>query len=106
MDWGRDLKTNKQRVWLKIMETEAADLGVEISYNVLPLIIRPRRGQESAEHLKSWVAENKEWLKNKLLQHGTRFRDKHLNYFLNRCCYVSWVHSAGRSGVPVHSAVI
>ena len=53
------------------METaEADDLGVEISYNGLPLIIKPRQEKESVEYLKSWIASNRDWLKAKLLQHG------------------------------------
>ena len=36
----------------------------------LPLMIRPEEGNSSVEFLKSWVAENRLWLDDKLLTHG------------------------------------
>lgn len=36
----------------------------------LPLMIRPEGGNNSVDFLKSWIAENKQWLNDKLLEHG------------------------------------
>ena len=37
----------------------------------LPLFIEPKGDKDSVEYLKRWVGENKKWLKEKIVQHGT-----------------------------------
>jgi len=36
----------------------------------LPLFIKPKNGQDSAEFIIQWIGENKELLKQKILEHG------------------------------------
>ena len=36
----------------------------------LPLMIRPEQGNTSVNFLKTWIAENKQWLDEKLLEYG------------------------------------
>ena len=36
----------------------------------LPLKIGPRGSKDTVDFLKSWIVENKEWLDQKLLEHG------------------------------------
>lgn len=36
----------------------------------LPLMVRPEGGNSSVEFLKSWIADNKQWLHQKMLEHG------------------------------------
>ncbi len=43
---------------------------VSISNDVLPLKIRPKDGNASLHFLKEWMAANKHWLDQKLLEHG------------------------------------
>ena len=49
------------------MEVELSDADEGRS---LPLIIRPKDGQNSAEFLQNWVKDNASWLREKMLQHG------------------------------------
>ena len=44
--------------------------GIREDGELLPLIVRPKGGKDSFDFLKSWVAENKEWIDRKLLDHG------------------------------------
>ena len=44
--------------------------GIREDGETLPLVVRPKGGKDSFEFLKSWVAENKEWIDRKLLDHG------------------------------------
>lgn len=37
----------------------------------LPLFIKPKNGQDSVEFLIQWIGENKELLKQKILEYGT-----------------------------------
>jgi len=37
----------------------------------LPLFIKPKNGQDSVEFLIEWIGENKELLKQKMLEYGT-----------------------------------
>ena len=39
----------------------------------LPLKIGPRGDKDTVDFLKRWIAENKEWLDQKLLEHGKHF---------------------------------
>ena len=36
----------------------------------LPLIVRPKDGNSSVEFIKRWVSDNKDWIDEKLLEHG------------------------------------
>lgn len=36
----------------------------------LPLVIRALEGKNSLDYLKSWMAANKSWLEEKMVQHG------------------------------------
>ena len=49
---------------------EGVCAGVREDGEPLPLIVRPKDGKDSFEFLRSWVAENKEWIDRKLLEHG------------------------------------
>ena len=40
--------------------------------DVLPLKIHPKGENNSVEFLKRWIADNQEWLDQKLLEHGKR----------------------------------
>lgn len=53
-----------------IMALTVADVTVE---GILPLKIGPKDGNTSTEYLKKWIAVNKEWLDQKLLEHGKHF---------------------------------
>ncbi len=44
--------------------------AVTISTDVLPLKISPKDGNTSLQFLKKWMAANKDWLDQKLLEHG------------------------------------
>lgn len=47
------------------------DDGGKSEGEALPLVVRPATTRnESSEFLRSWVSKNKEWLDQKLLQHG------------------------------------
>ena len=37
----------------------------------LPLFIKPKNGEDSVAFLIQWIGENKELLKQKILEHGT-----------------------------------
>ena len=37
----------------------------------LPLFIKPKNGQDSAEFLIQWIGSNKELLKQKIIEYGT-----------------------------------
>ena len=58
--------------WQKIME--GPGLGVEVSLRedgeTLPLIVRPKDGNDSLTFLQNWIARNTSWLDQKLLDHG------------------------------------
>ena len=41
----------------------------------LPLFIKPKSEQDSVEFLIQWIGENKELLKQKILEYGTRTYD-------------------------------
>ena len=43
---------------------------VNVSNDVLPLKIRPKNDDTSIHFLKEWMAANKNWLDQKLLEHG------------------------------------
>ena len=55
------------------MADESVCAGIREDGESLPLIVRPKDGNDSLIFLKSWVAENKEWLDHKLLEHGRAF---------------------------------
>ena len=55
------------------MADESVCAGIREDGESLPLIVRPKDGNDSLMFLKSWVAENKEWLDHKLLEHGKGF---------------------------------
>ena len=59
--YNSGLKTTMEKVTCELGEN-----GV-----TLPLFIRPKNGQDSAEFLIQWVGENKELLKQKILEYGT-----------------------------------
>jgi len=44
--------------------------GIREDGEPLPLIVKPKDGNDSLAFLKSWVAENGEWIDQKLLEHG------------------------------------
>ena len=44
--------------------------AVTVSTDTLPLKISPRDGNTSLQFLKEWMAANKDWLDQKLLEHG------------------------------------
>ena len=44
--------------------------AVTVSTDALPLKISPRDGNTSLQFLKEWMAANKDWLDQKLLEHG------------------------------------
>ena len=53
---------------------EGVCAGVREDGEPLPLIVRPKDGKNSFEFLRSWVAENKEWIDRKLLEHGGLYK--------------------------------
>ena len=72
---------------------ESVCAGVREDGEPLPLIVRPKDGKDSFEFLKSWVAENKEWIDRKLLEHGELcYKWADLSWDSRRSC---WVNVAG-----------
>lgn len=54
------------------MEDEAEVLvSIREDGETLPLIIRPKQGNDSVVFLQAWMARNISWLEQKLLDHGT-----------------------------------
>ena len=53
------------------MDGEAAvSIGIREDGEPTPLFVQPKDGNNSLEFLKSWTSENREWLDQKLLEHG------------------------------------
>lgn len=57
------------------MAAREAESEVEVSVRedgeTLPLIIRPKHGNDSVAFLQGWIARNTIWLDQKILDHGT-----------------------------------
>lgn len=56
------------------MTAELGESAVEVSVRedgeTLPLIVRPKRGNDSVAFLQAWIARNTSWLDQKMLDHG------------------------------------
>ena len=52
----------------------------------LPLIVRPKDGNSSVEFIKRWVSDNKDWIDEKLLEHGSCMLHPH-RHCTRACMY-------------------
>ena len=58
--------------------TMSDTLGVEVvcseveGEKALPLVLRALDGKDSLDYLKSWMAANRSWLEEKMVEHGTQ----------------------------------
>ena len=57
--------------------------AVTVSTDALPLKISPRDGNTSLQFLKEWMAANKDWLDQKLLEHGRPYTS---SWETCKCC--------------------
>ncbi len=57
--------------------------AVTVSTDTLPLKISPRDGNTSLQFLKEWMAANKDWLDQKLLEHGRPYK---ASWETCKCC--------------------
>lgn len=60
-----DLCEGVNFVFMDQVITELGGNGI-----TLPLFIKPKNGQDSAEFLIQWIGDNKELLKQKILEYG------------------------------------
>ena len=54
------------------MDVDGVCTHIREDGETLPLFVVPKDGNDSVSFLKEWVKSNKPWLKQKLIEHGTR----------------------------------
>ena len=48
------------------------EVGIREDGETLPLMVRPKAGQDSAAFLQGWICRHRAWMDQKLLEHGGR----------------------------------